>query len=69
MSRAVERRADHFALGLTGEPAAAVEFERRIAVKNVMDPQPPAWERLLATHPHTMERIGRALSSSSSPRS
>jgi STE24 endopeptidase len=61
MSRALERRADHFALGLTGEPGAAVEFERRIAVKNVLDPRPPTWERLLATHPHTMERIGRAL--------
>ena len=66
LSRAIERRADHYALGLTGEPDKLVDFERRIAVKNVLDPRPPAWERLLATHPDTMERIGRALNSSSS---
>ncbi|HEY7077221.1 MAG TPA: M48 family metalloprotease [Solirubrobacteraceae bacterium] len=62
LSRAIERRADHYALGLTGEPGQLVDFERRICVKNVIEPRPPAWERaLLATHPDTMERIGRAL--------
>jgi STE24 endopeptidase len=64
LSRAIERRADHYALGLTGEPERLVDFERRIAVKNVAEPRLPAWERvLLATHPDTMERIGRALAS------
>jgi STE24 endopeptidase len=68
LSRAVERRADNYALGLTGEPEKLIDFERRIAVKNVAEPRLPAWERaLLATHPDTMERIGRALASDRGP--
>jgi STE24 endopeptidase len=64
LSRAVERRADAFALELTGEPEAMVGFERRITVQNVGDPDPPRWQQLLlATHPTTMERIGAALAS------
>jgi STE24 endopeptidase len=62
LSRAIERRADRYALGLTGEPETLIDFERRITLKNVIEPRLPAWERvLLATHPDTMERIGRAL--------
>jgi STE24 endopeptidase len=39
-----------------------VAFEQRITVKNVADPAPPRWQRvLLATHPATVERIGQAL--------
>ncbi len=62
LSRAVERRADDFALRMTGEPEAMVGFERRITVQNVGDPDPPGWQQLLmGTHPTTMERIGQAL--------
>ncbi|MBE2319984.1 M48 family metalloprotease [Solirubrobacter sp. CPCC 204708] len=62
LSRAIERRADAFALELTNEPEAMIGFERRITVKNVGDPDPPRWQQLLlATHPTTMERIGAAL--------
>jgi STE24 endopeptidase len=62
LSRAVEHRADAFAMRLTGDPEALVEFQRRIAVKNVADPDPPRVVRLLlGTHPTTMERIGHAL--------
>jgi STE24 endopeptidase len=62
LSRAVERRADAFALDLTGEPDAMVGFERRITLQNVGDPDPPRWQEvLLGTHPPTMERIGQAL--------
>jgi STE24 endopeptidase len=62
LSRAIERRADDFALRMTGEPEAMVQFERRITLKNVGDPQPPRWRQaLLGTHPDTMERIGQAL--------
>jgi STE24 endopeptidase len=62
LSRAIERRADAFALSLTGEPDAMVDFERRITVKNVGDPEPPRWQQVvLGTHPTTMERIGQAL--------
>jgi STE24 endopeptidase len=62
LSRDVENRADSFAMELTGDPAALVDFQRRIAVQNVADPDPPAAVRLLlGTHPTTMERIGHAL--------
>jgi STE24 endopeptidase len=62
LSRAIERRADDFALRLTHEPDAMVTFERRITLQNVGDPAPPRWlQILLGTHPPTMERIGQAL--------
>jgi STE24 endopeptidase len=68
LSRAVERRADAFALDLTGEPDAMVAFERRITIQNVGDPDPPRWQEVvLGTHPPTMERIGQALAARSSP--
>jgi STE24 endopeptidase len=61
LSRAVERRADAFALELTREPKTQIAFQRRIAIKNVSDPDPPAWVTfLLGTHPPTIERIGQA---------
>jgi STE24 endopeptidase len=61
LSRAVERRADAYALELTREPDTQIEFQRRIAIKNVSDPDPPDWVSfLLGTHPPTLERIGQA---------
>ena len=61
LSRDVERRADAFSLELTRDPATFVAFQRRITVKNVSDPDPPAVVRfLLGTHPSTIERIGMA---------
>jgi STE24 endopeptidase len=62
LSRAMERRADHFALELAGVPDAFVSFERTIALQNVADLDPPRWvSRLLASHPPTAERIGAAV--------
>ncbi|MHB1571372.1 MAG: M48 family metalloprotease, partial [Solirubrobacteraceae bacterium] len=62
LSRAVERRADHFALTLAGAPDAFVAFERDIALRNVADLDPPRWvTALLSSHPPTAERIGAAL--------
>jgi STE24 endopeptidase len=62
LSRAIERRADAFALDLTGEPEAAIGLERRLTLQNVGDPAPPRWQQvLMGTHPDTMERIGQAL--------
>jgi STE24 endopeptidase len=59
LSRKVEARADSFALGLTGEPKPFISFEQRIALRNLADPDPPAWQTLLlATHPPTLDRIG-----------
>ena len=61
LSRAVEARADTYSLELTGEPQTLIAFQRRIAIKNVSDPDPPRIARfLLGTHPSTLERIGLA---------
>ena len=58
-SRAIEARADAFALQSTGEPEPFISFERRIALRNLADPDPPGWITFLtATHPPTVERIG-----------
>jgi STE24 endopeptidase len=62
MSRAIERRADTFALKLAGAPEAFVSFERAIALQNVADIEPPQWvQTVLATHPSPAQRIGTAL--------
>jgi STE24 endopeptidase len=59
LSREVEARADSFSLLLTGQPKPFISFERRIAVRNLADPDPPAWQTfLLATHPPIIDRIG-----------
>jgi STE24 endopeptidase len=59
LSRTVEARADAFAIDLTRDPADFVKFERRIAIRNVGDPDPPRLFHLLFdTHPTTEERIG-----------
>jgi Zn-dependent protease with chaperone function len=62
LSRMVERRADSFSLELTGEPGAFISSEKRLAVQNLADPDPPGWKTfLLSTHPPTIERIGMAV--------
>ena len=62
LSRAIERRADGYALRLTDAPQPFIGFERRITLRNVADPAPPRWRTaLLASHPPTIERIGIAL--------
>jgi STE24 endopeptidase len=59
LSRQVEARADAFALDLTQDPAAFVQFERRITLRNISDPDPPWLTHLLfGTHPTTADRIG-----------
>jgi STE24 endopeptidase len=62
LSRAVEARADRFSMELTHDPKGLIEFQRKITVQNVGDPDPPAWSSfLLGTHPTAMDRIGQAL--------
>jgi len=59
LSRQVEGRADAFALRMTEDPDAFVSLERRLALRNVSDPDPPALlHALFGTHPTTIERIG-----------
>jgi STE24 endopeptidase len=61
LSRRIEARADSFSLRLTNAPESFVSFERRITLRNVSEPDPPAWlHALLATHPTTVQRIGIA---------
>ena len=61
LSRAVEERADRFALELTDDPAGLIDLQQQLAERNLSDPEPPRWSRLLfATHPSTVERIGVA---------
>ena len=59
LSRQVEASADSFALRLTDDPRAFIQFERGLAVRNVTDPDPPpVWAFLFGTHPTTVDRIG-----------
>jgi STE24 endopeptidase len=59
LSREVEASADSFALRLTDDPHAFIQFERGLAVSNITDPDPPpVWAFLFGTHPTTVDRIG-----------
>ena len=59
LSRRVEAQADAFALRLTGDPTAFIALERRLALTNLSDPDPPGLlHALFGTHPTTVERIG-----------
>jgi STE24 endopeptidase len=59
VSRAVEARADAFALRLTDDADAFISLERRLALQNVSEPDPPALlHSLFGTHPTTLERLG-----------
>ncbi|MBA2644799.1 MAG: M48 family metalloprotease [Solirubrobacterales bacterium] len=61
LSRAVERRADAYSLELTGDPESLIAMQRRLSIRNLSDPSPPAWVTfLLSTHPPAAERIARA---------
>jgi STE24 endopeptidase len=62
LSRAVESRADAYALELTREPGAFVDLQKRLALTNVADPSPPGFlQFVFGTHPTTMQRIGAAV--------
>jgi STE24 endopeptidase len=62
LSREVEAKADTEALELTDDPRALIALQRRLAERNLSDPDPPDLVSfLLGTHPTTMERIGMAL--------
>jgi STE24 endopeptidase len=60
-SRAQERRADRFALGLTDDRSAFVSAMRRLAEQNLAEEHPPRWVRaLFHSHPSTAERLAIA---------
>ncbi|GAA1404961.1 hypothetical protein GCM10009639_51420 [Kitasatospora putterlickiae] len=61
VSRAVETRADRHALELTGDPEQFIAMQRRLALTNVSDVDPPrVLELLFATHPSATRRIAAA---------
>ena len=61
VSRRLEARADAHALALTRDPAGFSAMQRRLALVNLADVDPPRAEYLMfATHPSTVERIAAA---------
>lgn len=61
VSRRAEAAADHRALELTREPAAMVATTRTFVVRDLANPSPPTWVRLLfGSHPTPVERIRAA---------
>ena len=61
MSRAQERRADLFALRLTGNPAAFVAAMRRLSQQNLAEERPSRLARwIFYSHPPMRERIAAA---------
>lgn len=61
VSRRIEARADAHALALTGDPARFEAMQRRLALRNLSDVDPPAWEHwAFGSHPTTAERIAAA---------
>lgn len=71
VSRSFEHEADRVAVALTGEAAAAVRLDVKLARSNLADVVPPVWAVwLLYTHPPVLERIAlaeQAREGSSSP--
>jgi STE24 endopeptidase len=60
-SRWRERRADEFAVRLTGRPKAFADALTRLANQNLADADPPRWAVVLfGSHPPLSERIRRA---------
>ena len=58
----MEASADTFALELTHDPRALIQVQRRLAIENVANPDPPAIvTALVRTHPSTIDRIGAAI--------
>jgi len=60
-SRAIERKADRYAIELTGDPGSYANAMRKLGIQNVADPNPPRpITFLLHSHPPIAERIERA---------
>lgn len=61
LSRSRERRADRFALELTGRPDAFASAIRRLAARNLADEDPPGFAQVFfATHPPVRQRLAMA---------
>lgn len=65
VSRAMEARADRTSLEVTRDEQAFVDLHRRLAVRSLRDPTPPALSQFwFGSHPTVLQRVGiaRALS-------
>ncbi len=61
ISRQIETRADVDALAATNAPQPFVALQRRLAVKALSDPTPPAWSQWwFGSHPTVLQRIALA---------
>ena len=67
VSRAMEARADRFAVSATNDPSAGVRAFTRLGEQNLAELDPPRWAELIfASHPSLATRI-RALENASAP--
>jgi STE24 endopeptidase len=63
ISRTIELRADVEALRVTGDPEAFVALQRRLALRSLADPTPPAWSQWwFGSHPTLLVRVALARS-------
>ncbi|HWJ83387.1 MAG TPA: M48 family metallopeptidase [Nocardioides sp.] len=63
ISRQIETRADVVALQATNAPQPFVALQRRLALRSLADPTPPAWSQwFFGSHPTVLERIAIARS-------
>lgn len=63
ISRQVELRADVDALAFTDDPAAFEALQRRLALRSLADPTPPAWSQWwFGSHPTVLVRVALARS-------
>ncbi|MDQ3070376.1 MAG: M48 family metalloprotease, partial [Acidobacteriota bacterium] len=61
VSRRAERRADAFALKMTGAPGAFISAMKRLGAQNLAEEEPSTLARILFySHPPLSERIDRA---------
>ena len=61
ISRQIETRADVDALRATHDGAAFIAMQRRLAVRSLADPTPPAWSHFwFGSHPTTLKRMALA---------
>ena len=63
ISRRLELRADVEALEATADPASFVALQRRLALRSLADPTPPAWSQWwFGSHPTLLVRVALARS-------
>lgn len=58
ISRSMEKEADYVSVMFTGDPAAAIQLQKSLVIKNISDVSPPAFiEWFSYSHPSVLNRI------------